>query len=1065
MGTSVLTDDSERIHSGPFFAFYLRIASVDRGPLAVELFIIWHFLRPCYDPVTMDDLLESLNDAQREAVTHGQGPLLIVAGAGTGKTTVLTRRYAYLLREKGLKTDQILALTFTEKAAGEMEDRVLQLLPNGTYDFWISTFHGFCQRILEEKGLEIGLPHRFKLLTDTDGWLMLKRRMEDLPLDHYRPLGNPQKFLGALLSHVSRAKDENVSPEDYQRFALEAVLDGDSEFVESERKRLQELADLAFFYRKVMRDEGALDFGDLIQETLRLLRERPAVLKELRQRFPYVLVDEFQDTNWAQYELIKLLTEPPPTSPLSGGGSCSVGEFPSLTREGVGVGSGRQNLTVVGDDDQAIYKFRGASLANILQFMDDYPDAKTVYLTDNYRSKQEILDLAYNFIIQNNPNRLEVKLESTGLSKRLTAFRSHGGGIRVLWYAGIEAEANGVVEQIAHLKATDPSLTWNDIAILVRSNDGAEPFVDALDHAGIPFRFYALRGLYAKPVILDLINALTLLIHREDSPALWRVLHMPTVDISASDAARLSFYADEKKGIGLWQACRDVVAIPEISEEGKQAIGGVISKLEKLAEDAKRERPLKVLQFMLDQFGILSYILNLPEREKIEGIDFLNGFANRMKRYEANTAGPNLKGFLDELHAEIESGEEGTLKVNPDDGPELVKILTIHASKGLEFKHVFIVSMVDQRFPTRRRSDPIPLPEGLVKERLTEGDAHLEEERRLFYVAVTRAKDSVTFTGADDYGGSRAKKPSPFLTEAGIAVTDAHRVSGSDLLALSPAQRVEQPGASVRELFPLKRRFSYTQLAAFRNCPLQYKFAHIYRIPILGSYQKSFGQSVHLALHDILKLHVDRGAQRQGDLFGDGASEASAQGFRVCLEEAEEIYRAQWIDEWYPDRIKHDEYFTEGLKAIRAFVRECQESIPHPKSLELPFDWRIGQHSIKGAIDRIDELPDGSIAIYDYKTGQAKEEDDLTAEDKEQLRMYQLAMEEKGEKVSRLALVYVRGMVTSDVEILEGEAKISFTEKLLDRMNTVLTSDYEPSPSPFVCRYCDFRNICEHRKL
>ncbi len=1018
----------------------------------------------------MDDLLEGLNDAQREAVTHGQGPLLIVAGAGTGKTTVLTRRYAYLLREKGLKTDQILALTFTEKAAGEMEDRVLQLLPNGTYDFWISTFHGFCQRILEEKGLEIGLPHRFKLLTDTDGWLMLKRRMEDLPLDHYRPLGNPQKFLGALLSHVSRAKDENVSPEDYQRFALEAVLDGDSEFVESERKRLQELADLAFFYRKVMRDEGALDFGDLIQETLRLLRERPAVLKELRQRFPYVLVDEFQDTNWAQYELIKLLTGGDWGADRGSRGADGEGVYDenivaSHDPRPAPCALRPANLTVVGDDDQAIYKFRGASLANILQFRDDYPDAKTVYLTDNYRSKQEILDLAYNFIIQNNPNRLEVKLESTGLSKRLTAFRSQGGGIRVLWYTSIEAEAHGVAEQIANLKAEDASLTWNDIAILVRSNDGAEPFVDALDHAGIPFRFYALRGLYAKPVVLDIINTLTLLIRREDGPALWRVLHMPTVDISASDAARLSFYADEKKGIGLWQACRDVVVIPEMSEEGKRLVSGVISKLEKLAEDAKRERPLKVLQFVLDQFGILSYILSLPEREKVEGIDFLNGFANRMKRYEANTAGPNLKGFLDELRAEIESGEEGALKANPDDGPELVKILTIHASKGLEFKHVFIVSMVDQRFPTRRRSDPIPLPEGLVKERLTEGDAHLEEERRLFYVAVTRAKDSVTFTGADDYGGSRAKKPSPFLTEAGMTVTDAHRVSGSNLMALSPTQRVEQSGASVRELFPLKRRFSYTQLAAFRNCPLQYKFAHIYRIPILGSYQKSFGQSVHLALHDILKLHVDRGAQQQGGLFGAVASEASVQGFCVSLEEAEEIYRAQWIDEWYPDRIKHDEYFTEGLKAIRAFVRECQENPPHPKSLELPFDWRIGQHSIKGAIDRIDELPDGSIAIYDYKTGQAKAEDDLTSEDKEQLRMYQLAMEEKGEKVSRLALVYVRGMITSDVEVLDGEAKISFTEKLLDRMNAVLTSDYEPSPSSFVCRYCDFRNICEHRKL
>lgn len=1022
--------------------------------------VIWHLLRPCYDLVTMDDLLEGLNDAQRSAVTHGEGPLLIVAGAGTGKTTVLTRRYAWLLKEKGLKTENILALTFTEKAAGEMEDRVLQLLPNGTYDFWISTFHGFCQRILEEKGLEIGLPNRFKLLTETDGWLMLKRRMEDLPLDHYRPLGNPQKFLGALLSHISRAKDENVSPEDYQAFARESALDGDSEFVAGERKRLQELADLSFFYRKLMRDEGALDFGDLIQETLRLFRERPGVLKELRSRFRYLLVDEFQDTNWAQYELIKLLTEPPPTSPLSGGGSHSVGEFPSLTREGLGMGS--TNLTVVGDDDQAIYKFRGASLANILQFRDDYSEAKTVYLTDNYRSKQEILDLAYDFIVRNNPNRLEVKLQDTGLSKRLTAFRSHGGSVHSAWYPSIEDEAHGVAECIANLKARDPDLTWNDIAILVRSNAGAEPFVDALDHRGIPFRFYALRGLYAKPVILDIINVLSLLMHQEDGPALWRVLNMPVVDIAAGDAARLAFYAEEKKGIGLWQACKDAMAIPGISEAGKKLLASTVSKIEKLAEDVKRERPLKVLQLILEHFGILSYVLRLPEREKIESVDLLNGFANRVKRYEANTAGPSLKGFLDELRAEIESGEEGALKANPDEGPELVKILTIHASKGLEFKHVFIVSMVDQRFPTRRRPDPIPLPDGLVKERLTEGDAHLEEERRLFYVAVTRAKDSVTLTGADDYGGTRAKKPSPFLAEAGIEAKKASVASA--LRSLAHTERVEANAEDLRTLFPLKRRFSYTQLAAFESCPLQYKFAHIYRIPILGSYQKSFGQSVHKTLHDVLKLHMDRGAFRQEELFGTGGAD-SAQGFRVTAEEAEDMYRKEWIDEWYPDRAKHDEYFSEGLKAVRDFVRICEEQPPRPKALEAPFDWHIGQHSIKGAIDRMDELPDGRVVIYDYKTGQPKSEDDLASDDKRQLRIYQLAMEEKGESVACLVLVYVRGMVMTEVDLLEGEKKIAFKEKLLDEMNEILVSNYDPSPSPFVCRFCDFRNICEHRKL
>ena len=258
----------------------------------------------------MSDLLEGLNEAQRKAVTHKNGPLLIVAGAGTGKTTVLTRRYAYLLKEQGLATDNLLALTFTEKAATEMEDRVLEQLSTGAYDFWISTFHGFCQRILEAHALEIGLPNRFRVLTPTDAWLMLRRHLDELPLDYFRPLGNPTRFLEAIVSHISRAKDEGVTPERYLDFVKNAVLDQDVENAEGDRKRLQELADVYAAYRKILLDAGCLDFGDLIIETLRLFRERPAILDIYRKQFHHVMVDEFQDTNWAQYELLKLLLGP-----------------------------------------------------------------------------------------------------------------------------------------------------------------------------------------------------------------------------------------------------------------------------------------------------------------------------------------------------------------------------------------------------------------------------------------------------------------------------------------------------------------------------------------------------------------------------------------------------------------------------------------------------------------------------------------------------------------------------------------------------------------------------------
>ncbi|KAA0206568.1 PD-(D/E)XK nuclease family protein [Candidatus Uhrbacteria bacterium] len=977
-----------------------------------------------------EGLLDILNEAQREAVTHGEGPLLIVAGAGTGKTTVLTKRYAHLLAQDDLKTENILALTFTEKAAGEMEDRVINLMPTGTYDFWISTFHGFCQRVLEAHGLEIGLPNQFRLLTPTDAWLLLKRRFDELPLDHYRPLGNPVKFLRAILQHISRAKDEGVTPEHYLAFAQEAVLDGDSEVVEGERRRLMELANVYFAYRNMMLEEGSLDFADLILETLRLFRERPNVLEEYRKQFRYLMVDEFQDTNWAQYELIKLL----------------CGE--------------KRNITVVGDDDQAIYKFRGASLANILQFRDDFPDAKTVALTQNYRSHKEILDTAYGFITKNNPNRLEVKLADTGLSKKLDAARGEGGSVQLLWKRSVEEEAESVAEQIRELKEKDKDASWNDFAILVRSNDGAEPFTYALDRAGVPFQFMALRGLYSKPATLDVLCLLSLLDGYHESSAVWRAMHLGCYNLPSKDVADLTHYA-KRKGLSLWGALKQA-ADAHVSQDGLRIANKIVTHVEGLMEAARRELPLRVLQLALEKSEYLAWVMRLPEREKREYLQHLNGFAERIKRYERSTQGPTLRGFLEELRVEMESGEEGGLDFDPDAGPELVKIMTVHASKGLEFKYVFVGSLVDARFPSRARSEPIPLPDGLVNERLPEGDAHLEEERRLFYVALTRAKDRLYLAGASHYGGQRAKKPSPFFTEAGLEVPDVSGLfdDAKRLMARTP----EEVAVSDTVHYELKKRFSFTQLAAFRKCPLQYKFEHIYRIPKFGTYQKSFGQSVHNAYQRMLELHQFRGQTQQGTLFGDAVEpfETTPGGFRVTLDEAYKLFDEAWIDEWYESRARHDEYKAKGRQAIKNFWQECAVKAPDLFGVELDFTLVLGVHSLKGKIDRIDKLPDGTVAVFDYKTGQAKEE--LGAEDKEQLHLYQVALEEKGIKVSRLAYIYVLDWVITDVDLLKAEKREAFLGKVSERMEAITLSDFKPTPEPFTCKYCDFRSICEFRK-
>jgi DNA helicase-2/ATP-dependent DNA helicase PcrA len=981
----------------------------------------------------MSKHLEGLNEAQRQAVDHQGSPLLIVAGAGTGKTTVLTRRYARLL-ERGLTTDHILALTFTEKAAGEMEDRVLQLLPNGAYDFWISTFHGFCQRLLEKYGLEIGLPNQFRLVTETDAWLLLKRRIAELPLDHYRPLGNPVKFLGALLSHISRAKDEGVTPEMYLEFAENARLDGDEEFVTGERRRLQELAACYAKYRMILREEGALDFGDLIVETLRLLKERPHVLSEIRAQFKEVMVDEFQDTNWAQYELVKLI----------------AGE--------------RRCITVVGDDDQAIYKFRGASLANILQFRDDYPEAKTVLLTENYRSRQEILDAAYGFIRKNDPNRLEVRLADQGFSKRLTAASGGGGTVEVQWFRSLEDEADAVAARIGAIKQADPELHWSDFAVLSRSNDGAEPFAFALERSGIPYRFTASAGLYATPVVVDICAFMSAAVGRWDGPTMWRILNAPCYDVPPADIAVLIQQADQKAW-GMWHALRNVRTIAGLSEASIARLEQIRGQLEKLTETARRERPLMVFQAAVEQTGYLQEILRRPEADKLEAVRLLNAFASRVKRYESGASAPTAKEFLDDLRLEIDSGEEGSLPADAEEGPDTVKVMTVHASKGLEFKYVFIASMVDQRFPTRARGEAIPLPDGLVNERLPDGDAHVEEERRLFYVALTRAKLGVVLTGAEDYGGARKKKPSVFLGEADLDIPAIVKGEGPIASLRQPTKREIEEKA----VFALKRRFSFTQLAAFEKCPMQYKFAHVYKLPVLGKFQKSFGQAIHQTFQSILQKHEERGAARQSDLFtAPVAPPVPANGFRVTLDEALEIYDERWAlnDDWYPDRRTYDEYKSKGRDAVKSLMEDWAEAPPEVGFLEAPFEWRLGEErSIRGSVDRIDRLPNGHYRIYDYKTGSAKTDETIDATAKQQLWIYQLAMEEKGLPIDQLTYLYVLDGSCLDVPILQGEEREAFRAKLMERMEGILTSHFPPMPSVFNCRSCDFRAVCEYRKM
>ncbi len=951
-------------------------------------------------------LTEGLNPEQLKAVTHGEGPLLIVAGAGTGKTTVIARRIAWLIASGRAAPGEILALTFTEKAASELEERIDRLLPIGYVELWALTFHGFGERVLRERGIDIGVPSDARLLDETGAWLTVRDRLTDFGLEYYRPLGDPSRFIHDLLDHFSHAKDELVTPAQYRAHAegLEAEPD--------EKARVREVASAFAAYETLLHERRQLDFGSLITETIRLFRERPSVLTEFRKRFKYVLVDEFQDTNAAQVELVKLLAG----------------------TEG--------NLTVVGDDDQSIYKFRGASVANILAFKDDFPKAAQVFLTRNYRSKQEILDVSHRFIRQNDPNRLEARL---GLSKRLTAERGGGATIAHVALADTAEEARYVADEIQKLKDADPETGWGEFAILARANAHLKPFMAALSARGIPYVYVASKGLYLKPVIQDAICYFKLLDNYHESPALHRVLSWPVFDIPALDLVRLTHEA-RRRSCSLYETLHKTDGLG-FSEETIGKLARVAALIERHAERALRTDPARLLKEIFVDTGYYAELLKEETLQTLEAIGCLNQLVRRIQAYEEDDPRPSLRGFMRVLDWELESGEEGRVPADLAEGPDTVKLMTVHTSKGLEFKNVFVVQLVARRFPADHRRESIPFPDALVKETPTAGaDAHLEEERRLLYVACTRAKDRLYLTSAEETGAVRKKKPSRFIEElfgneenGGVLTRVEDRGTGS---FHQDSQTPEAGGGGV--VLELPSSFSFSQLAAFENCPLQYKFAHLLKIPTLDKGTLNFGKLIHAVLETFIERYKE------------------TPDAPMTLEALLAEYEAGWTGEWYEDAHERERYHRAGREALsRAHARTLSER-PAPWMTEAPFTLKVGAYVLKGKIDRVDRLPDGRVAIIDYKTGKSKER--LDSGMKDQLRIYQLALADVYQvKTGRMAFWFLRDDVQQEVKPEEDlETVRASIEK---KIAALQASDFAATPSAHTCRYCDFRDICRQKIL
>ena len=959
------------------------------------------------------DILRLLTAAQRDAVEHGEGPLLIVAGAGTGKTHVLTARIVQLIASGRAKPHEILALTFTEKAAATMQERVDLYTPLGLNDAAIRTFHSFGDEVFREFALELGRAGELRVLSPAEQVIFVREHLySDLPLKRYRPAGDPLRHVRALLDLFGRARDDDISPEDYLAFAARMAQEAGDDAARDEAEAQAELAATYAAYTALKEREGVIDFGDQIALSLRVLRDHPGAARRLAERYRYVLVDEFQDTNDAQFKLIERLVAP------------------------------HRNLTVVGDDDQSIFAWRGATLSNFDAFRVAYPDAKVVPLVENRRSGQGLLDAAYS-LIKNNPDRLEERL---GIDKKLQG-RPATDAVEVdhLQFASGAEEAEAVADRIAET-AIRGGRKLGDFAILVRNNSDAIRVLNSLARRGLPAHFSGGGQLYDREEIRLLVSFLTAVAAPSDSP---HVYFLATSSLYAFPPAELAKLAEAQTR--RQRPLRDLfeeVAREEATGFSADAVAAakkLVGDLELYAARAAELTTAELLFEFLERSKLLDRYRDpdsaLAEEQGRNVAKFLRLVQS------AGKALPSDRAAFVVPHLQLlrEAGDDPAA-ADFEQSETAVNVLSIHKAKGLEFGIVYLVVATEERLPGSLRLPDLRLPAGLARTPQSDRDRHVAEERRLAYVAMTRAQDAFTFTSATDYGGTRGHRPSRFIGEALGRRPAAKRVR---LAAYDELQRFAAPPAEVDS--PLPRlgadnvlTVSYTEIDDYRRCPLRYRYAHVLRIPVLPTPPMVYGSALHRAVADFLRR------KREGE--------------QPTLAQLEATFRSSWVGGGFISPDHESERFEAGLAALRRFFAD-EQGKPAPDLVEQRFSFMLGNDRVVGQWDRVDRTAAG-VEVADYKSSVLDGEEDTPqrrAARNMQLPVYALAYQKTfGELPAKTALIFLesgqRGEVTPTPDAMGAIAAVvsSTAAKIRARQ---FAADPE-RPEARTCSQCPYNAIC-----
>jgi DNA helicase-2/ATP-dependent DNA helicase PcrA len=980
-------------------------------------------MRTLFDLEPLGDDGLTPNPAQRRAITHGSGPLLVIAGAGTGKTRVITERIRHLLLgDAGLSGESILALTFTRKAAGEMKSRVVQAVGERGKDVTLATFHSFCEALLKEAD-----PKRMAL-EQVDHWILLRRNLVRLQLDRYRRLAEPGQFLSDFIAFFSRCQDELVSSEDYQRYAnelaaqLEAHGKPDEDSYQERAEMVARELEIARAYcgsEELLREKNAVALSGLIAEAVALMRENHSLQAALQRRYKHILVDEFQDTNIAQLELLHLLSAEP------------------------------HNIVVVGDNDQAIYRFRGASFGSFKLFLERFGAWKTgqdssklrIALTENYRSTPNILRVATQAIAQN-----EVSADFP--QKVLVATRAEGERIRIVELAAPSEEARWIAEELQRLHGA--GRPWRDFAVLYRQHAHRDELVEELAGRKIPF-VIAKLSILEHPLVRDVLAYVQLIARPYDDVACARVMAAPAWGFQAADLVRLAERTKKQRGRALY----DALEAPQWQLPFSPPPRALSELLEFVAAQKKslRNRPAREILSALLEW------LEIPRLASRRDYKYVVQLEQFVKDWEPKSETCVLPEFLEYLDYFQQAG--GTVCLEDEAPGDAVQLMTVHAAKGLEFPLVFVMRVNHGAFPARERSPLFEFPVKLMKEELPAGQFHIQEERRLFYVALTRAEQKLTITTVSDRTGRVPIFIEDILMDPAVKRRDVLQIApkvpprqqgnargleenggGDAQLFQAPAPRIFSRIATWAETFhpgvPEPLVLSASAVDDYRRCPQRYLFGHVWLLKEGPRATLSFGSVMHTTIKRLME-HLRKGV-------------------KLSFEEVIQIFETEWTPAGFEDHYQQGEYKKDGIDQLRAFHLSTLERPPkvreQEKVFELPLENNI---TVVGRIDQINSLGGNDVEIVDYKTGRPRKDSD--AQKDLQLSIYALAAREIFElNPVRLLFHYLqnnqRQATTRDAKQLE-EAQKLVQEAAAD----IRAAQFSPKPG-YACRACAYKPIC-----